>query len=233
MKKLASIIYNIVTTAIVSFIFITIFFTYHLVSFKGLGIFIASLVFLDIFCTLIESNLEEIREKLFYKKLKRKSQKEKEKKIKEEQKKAIKDLEESEKNSDYKSILEAESFVKSLNELSDNYSFGPNNDKINICVEKLSEIIDILKKDSSGYTRVAFLFEAYLPEFYNTLSFYSNFVRADTVKKEHEEILTICVDKFLNFLNNQKIDAIFDQKSIEIQFKSTAEALGKMIDKGE
>ena len=55
----------------------------------------------------------------------------------------------------------------------------------------------------------------------------------NVVKDEENQILTKCVDKFLNFLDDQRVEAIFDKKSIEIQFKATAETLSKMIDKGE
>jgi len=47
-------------------------------------------------------------------------------------------------------------------------------------------------------------------------------------------LLTECVDSFLKYLNNQKVQAIFDKSSVEIQFRSSAEALKNMIDsKGE
>lgn len=230
-------IYNIITEIIVLFIAHTIFFYYNFGFFKNVSFFITSLVILDILCTFGEDMVSKIRERHFYNKLK-KAKKKKEKidadNLKEKnQKKVLEEIQENKKSPYYKDVLEAEKFVESLKELVEKYSFGSNEKKINQCVEKLSEIVDILKKDASGYGRVAFLFEAFLPEFYETLSFYSQFVTADVVEEEYENILTHCVDKFLNFLSNQRIEAIFDQKSIELQFKATAETLMKNIDKGE
>ncbi|MBQ2938028.1 MAG: hypothetical protein IJE05_04015 [Clostridia bacterium] len=233
----AILIYNLITSAIVVCIAAIIFFYYDFSWFKGIAFFIVSLVFLDILCTVGEYIVPKIRERLFYNKLKK--AKRKQEKIKEaeekaqEAKKVMEELQESKRNPNYKSVIEAEAFVNNLKDLSEEYNFGVNEEKIDICVEKLSEIIAVLKKDSSGYIRVAFLFEAYLPEFYNTLRFYADFIKANVVNQEYEDILTKCVDKFLNFLNDQKIEAIFDKRSIEIQFKSTARTLEKMIDKGE
>lgn len=234
---IANRIYNLITTAIVFSLMIIIFFVCHFSIVRSIAILIISLVVLDILCTIGEDSIDKIRERHFYNKLER-IEKRKNKLADAEQKqkesqKAVEEMEKATKNANYKSVIEAESFVKKLKKISDDYDFGPNEEKIDICVNKLFDIISVLKEDSSGYSRVAFLFEAYLPEFYNTLKFYSDFIKADVVKDEQVEILTKCVDKFLNFLDEQKVEAILDKKSIEIQFKATAETLGKMIDKGE
>jgi len=230
-------IYFFLTSTIITWVLITIFKTLQLSFVKGTAALIISLVILDIICSIIENLVLVVRDKLFYNKLKKiekiNRKNEKIKKQEEEAKKAAEELEKTTKNPHYKSVIEAEVFVNSLKVLSDKYNFGVNNDKIDECVKKLMEIIELLKKDSTGYNRVAYLFEAYLPEFYNTLNLYSNFIKADIKTEEYEETLTICVDKFNKFLNNQKIEAIFDKSSIEIQFKVSAETLGNMIDKGE
>ena len=59
-------------------------------------------------------------------------------------------------------------------------------------------------------------------------------IKADIHNPKNEQLLTECVDSFLKYLNNQKVQAIFDKSSVEIQFRSSAEALKNMIDsKGE
>lgn len=235
--NIANHIYNFITAAIVFCIMMIIFFVCHFSIIRSIAILIISLVVLDILCTVGEYSVDKIRDRHFYNKLKRiEKRKNKladaEQKAKESQK-AIEEMEKATKDVNYQSVVAAESFVKKLKEISDAYDFGPNEEKIDICVNKLFDIISVLKEDSSGYSRVAFLFEAYLPEFYNTLKFYSDFIKANVVKDEENQILTKCVDKFLNFLDDQRVEAIFDKKSIEIQFKATAETLSKMIDKGE
>ena len=232
----ASIAYNIVTGALIAGYTRTILFL-NMGRIKFLIIMFGSLVFFDAWFSVLEVYVEKLSDELFYRKVKKaKAKKEKleEAKIKaEEEKKALKEKEERIKNPNFNRVLEAEDFVKSLKMLADEFDFGQAEQKVQECCNKLFEIVNHLKKDSSGYGRVAFLFEAYLPEFYNTLKLYTDFVRADAVNKEYYEILAGCVDKFYSFLQEQKVEAIFDKKSAEIQFKSTAEALTRMIDKGE
>jgi len=137
------------------------------------------------------------------------------------------------KNPNYKKVLDSEAFIKKVQNLSESYDFGANKTNINVCINKLSEIISILKNDCSGYSRVSFLFEKYLPEFYTTLKYYSNFIIADIVGDEQEKTLTRCVNKFLNFLQSQKVEALFDRTETETQFKNASENLSQMIDGGE
>lgn len=232
----ASIAYNIVTGALVAG-YTRMILMLNMGRIKFLIIMLISLVVFDILFTVLEEIMGNLRDWLFYRKLKKaKTRKEKleEAKLKaEKEKNALKEKEERIKNPNYNRVLEAENFVKSLKMLADEFDFGEAESKVQECCNKLFEIVDYLKKDSSGYGRVAFLFEAYLPEFYNTLKLYSDFVRADAVNSQYYEILTGCVDKFYSFLQEQKVEAVFDKKSAEIQFKATAEALTRMIDKGE
>lgn len=234
--RAVSVVYNIITgTGVVYYTRKVLMQNMGLLKF--LAAILISLVVFDIVFTALESIMKTLNDRFFYKNLKKAKAKkeriEEEKARDEEAKKALQEKEERIKNPHYNSVLEADDFVQSLKQLADEFDFGPNEEKIQECCKKLSEIVNYLKKDSSGYGRVSFLFEAYLPEFYSTLKLYTDFVKADAVNKQHEEILTRCVDKFYSFLQEQRVEAIFDKKSAEIQFKATAEALTRMIDKGE
>lgn len=227
-------IYNTITGALAAMIFAYLFSVKHYGFFKGMGLLVLALVGLDIICTIIESAVPALRNKRFYRILKRaekrkliKKQKEQEA---EEMQKATEEFEKMASSPYYQDVIKAESFAKNLKQLSDDFDFGQSDEKIDKCVKKVNEIIEVLKEDSSGYSRVAFLFEGALEEFYNTLKLYTCFIKADIHEEKNERVLAACVDKFFNYLGDQKIEAIFDKTSIGIQFRSSAEALGKMID---
>lgn len=234
-KKIAINLYIFITTLLLGILLYHVFFVKHLKLLKGIGIMIIGIVILDIICCLIEKNVPKIRNKHFYNKLKRRKQKAEIKKEKEEKEKEKKEAEETfEKMSQmpyYNDVMKAETFGKSLKKLSSDYNFGENDKKIDLCADKILEIVDILKKDSSGYPRVAFLFEGSLEEFYNTLKLYTHFLEADIHEEENEKVLSECVDAFLRYLGNQKIEAIFDKSSIEVQFRSSAKALKTIVEK--
>ncbi len=227
-------IYNIITGAIAAMIFSYLFVVKNLSFFKGIGFLILGLVALDIICCIIEAVVPALRDKRFYRVLKKiqkrnlaKKQKEQEE---EEAQRATEKFEKMAASPYYQDVVKAESFAKSLKQISDEFDFGDSDEKIYKCVQKVTEIIEVLKEDSSGYTRVAFLFEGALEEFYNTLKLYTCFIKADIHEEKNERVLAECVNKFYNYLSDQKIEAIFDKTSIGIQFRSSAEALGKMID---
>lgn len=233
-KNLIIALYNTITGALAAMIFTYLFSVLHLGFFKGMGLLIIALVGLDIICTIIESAVPALRDKRFYSVLKKvekrnlaKKQREQEE---EEVKRASEEFEKMAKSPYYQDVIKAESFAKNLAQLSDEFDFGQSDEKIDKCVKKVNEIIEVLKEDSSGYSRVAFLFEGALEEFYNTLKLYTCFIKADIHEEKNERVLAACVDKFFNYLGDQKIEAIFDKTSIGIQFRSSAEALGKMID---
>lgn len=232
-------IYNFFTSILVMIGFFQIYGQYKLGFFKGTAVLIIFLVVLDIICTIIEVSVPKIRDKYFYNKLmkrdKRETEKEKKRREEEEIKKAAEELQKMTQTPYYKNVSEAETFVNSLKEISDDNNFGENDQKIEFCVNRLNEIIELLKKNPSYYNRVAFLFEVYLPEFYNVLKQYTDFMEADCEDEELKQILTKSVDKFLKFLNSQKIETRLgtDKKQAKIQFKATAESLGDMVDRGE
>lgn len=231
-------IYNFITGAIVSCLFCYLFLEKHMSLFKGAGIMLFAVVGLDIICSIIEAAVPKIRDNHFHNKLKKRDGKikarTKKQKAAEEARKANEEFEKMSSSMYYQDIVNAEASINSLKKISDEYDFGANDEKVDQCVKKLIEIIGVLKEDSSGYGRVAFLFEVYVEELYNTLKMYTNFIKADLHNAQNEQLLTDCVDSFLKYLGNQKVQAIFDKSSVEIQFRSSAEALKKMIEeKGE
>lgn len=231
-------LYNTVTGAFVAMSFYNIFVVRHMGFFKGTGVLLITMVVLDIGCSIFEDAVPKIRDAHFYKKLKRADKRLEEKKRKEEEaEKAKKITDEFTKMVDvpyYQEIVNADASVNSLKKLSDEYDFGASNDKIKECVNKLSQIIKVLKQDSSSYGRVAFLFEGSLDKLFNTLRMYTYFIETKTEDPKYEQLLEACIDSFLRYLKDQKVEAIFDKSSVEDQFRSSAEALRKMVErKGE
>lgn len=237
-KRRVATIYCTVTGALVAMFFAFLFIQLHLPFFKGIGVLILGMVAFDIVCCIIEDVVPKVRDKRFYKFLKKR-----EVRI-EKQRKRQQEAEEAEAATDkfaamsdspyYQDVVNADLLVNSLKKLSDEYDFGENDKKIEQCVEKLSKIIEALQNDCSGYARVAFLFESSLNEFFNTLKLYTYFLKSNISSEKNERLLTACVDQFLRYLNNQKIEALLDKSSVDFQFKSSAEALRRMINqKGE
>ena len=229
--------YDFVTSTLVVFSAFTFYKTLSLGPFKGTAALIVFIVNFDIFCCIVEHCTEKIRENLFYKKLKkaqkRSEELEAQKRTAEEAKKALEEEEANKRNPNRIKILQAEEKINSLRTLSDDVDFGVCDEKIEFCVQKLYEITERLKEDSSGYKRVAFLLEAYLDEFYDILKYYSEFQMAGALDDKKIETLTKCVSSFYKFLGNQKIEAFLDKRSAEIQYNATAQTLIKMINDGE
>ncbi len=227
-------VYNTVTGAFAAMIFAYLFVIKNLGFFKGIGFLIIGLVILDVICTFIELAVPALRNKRFYKKLKKIQKRNLIREKKEQEKKDIQrataEFEKMAASPYYQDVLKAESFATNLKQISDEFDFGECDKKVDECVKKVNEIIEVLKEDSSGYNRVAFLFEGALEEFYNILKLYTCFIKAGIHEERNERVLRNCVDRFYNYLGDQKIEAIFDKTSIGIQFRSSAEALGKMID---
>lgn len=231
-------IYNTITGAIAAIYFCWLVTSVHPGFFKGAAFLIFGLLALDVICTIIEVAVPKLRDKRFYRFLKRVAKREAAKKLKEKEKEdaenAAKEFEKIANSPYYKDVINASTLLNTLKRLSDEYDFGKNDEKIEKCVEKVAEIIEVLKKDSSGYVRVAFLFEGSLKEFYNALNLYTCFLKADIHEERNERVLTDTVNNFYEYLSSQKVEAILDKNSIGIQFRSSAEALGTMIkSKGE
>ena len=225
--KFIQFIYVFLTGLIFSLSTIFIFFVYNQTLLKSLAFILLLFVVMDVICCLIEKIISYSRDKLFYRKLvKMKNKKEK---IKQKE-------EETEKADEFQKILEntfsgnivlAEDFVKKLRKVSDEKDFGINDEKIDECVNKLEEIIEILKKDNSNYPRVAFLFEVYLPKIYDILMQYIAFMEADCEEEKVKNILSDFIEKFLEYLKTQKIESRLgkDENQAIIEFKSLAETV--------
>ena len=155
-------IYNLLTGIFITYVTLTLAFKYNFSIIKVISIFLLFFVAMDISCTAVESFVSFTRDKLFYKKLLRRDKKEmvrKQKKREEErQQKQTEEIMKMTQTAFGGNISIAEDFVKNLKKISDENDFGENDLKIEKCVERLEEIIKILKKDSSNYPRVAFLF---------------------------------------------------------------------------
>lgn len=231
-------IYSLITSVIAVMCFWNIFFVQKMGFFKGMGALILALVVLDIICTFIESLVPKIRDKRFYNKLVKWETEKIEKDKKEKELAEIKRAEDEKKKLEtfpyYTDILKAESFVNDLTNLSNEFDFGPNEDKVAECVNTLSQIISALKDEPASYSNVAFLFNGLIEEFYKTLKFYSSFLKAGISEKKDEEILGSCVDKFLMHLGNGKVSTVLDEDSARLQFRNSAQAVRDLLDeKGE
>ena len=189
-------LYIFIITFISSFLAFSIFVTIKHSLLKALLVLWIAFNVLDIVCSVIEDNFYGIREIYFYRRLCRlKIRRQKE--LKEEEVRKEKDeFKKASKDPFYRDLIDVENCLNKLKKISDNFDFGKNRIAIEKCVEKLFEILELLKEDSSTYSKVAFLFEVYLPEFYNTLKLYTDFIKKDEVTEEYEKILTECVKKF-------------------------------------
>lgn len=226
-------VYNTLTSVVMAFAVSYIFAELQFSFFTKIAIMLLTFVAFDMICTLIEKGFAQIYDWIFYRKLiriKRRNEKLEEEARKAEE--AQRQKEEAEKIANapnYQKVITAKAIVQKLRELSDNHHYGPNEEKIDVCVEKTEAILEKLQEDSSGYVRVMYLFEAYLPEFCETLELYSNFVKADAVTEEYEKVLTECVDVILKYLEGQRVKAMFDQDSVETKFQASASTLKDMI----
>lgn len=228
-------LWKAVTCALVGALTFTYYKTLSLGFFKGTAALIVSLVVLDIICCGIESLVVVIRDNCFYHKLKKKKAKEealKEQKRLAEEAKLLKEQAEADaKDPNRIKIRDAESTLAQIAQISKDINFGECDKQVEFCVSKCKEIIDYLKKDSSGYIRVESLLQVYLPEFYRILAYYAEFEKAEAVEDEQKNRLNDTVNYFYNFLCKQKIEAIFDKKATEIKFNAAADTLRNEIEK--
>lgn len=232
---LVNLIWNFLTAFVVMWFALTYYKTLNLGFFKGTAALLVSMVVLDMVCLGIEKMVEIIRNYCFYRKLKRDRAKKEaieEKKRLAEEAKRIKEQEEAEaKDPNIAKIREAEAVLAQIATISDAIDFGESDKQVEFCVAKCREIIEHLKKDSSGYLRVESLFQVYLPEFYKILAYYAEFEKAEATEDAQRERLTDTVNYFYNFLCMQKVEAIFDKKTTEIKFNAAANTLRREIEK--
>jgi len=228
-------LWKVLTSAIAAILTLTYYETLSLGFFKGTAALIMSLVVLDIICCGIEWLVVVVRDNWFYRKLKKKQAKEdalKEQKRLAEEARLMKEQAEADaKDPNRIKIRDAESTLAQIAQISKDINFGECDEKVEFCVSKCKEIIEYLKKDSSGYIRVESLLQVYLPEFYRILAFYAEFEKAEAVEDEQRNRLNDTVNYFYDFLCKQKVEAIFDKKATEIKFNAAADALRREIEK--
>lgn len=224
-------VFNIITSIIV-FLLVTMIFKHSSFGFfKKLGIVIAMIVVLDVLCFFAEF-ANEIYKNLLVKYNAQQSKRRKKKlKEKEESKKKQKEFEEMMSNTYLSELQSARMQVKKLRSISEKNSFKGNKKNINSCLEKLEDILSSLNEDSSGYPRVSVLFEVYLPEIYHTLELYSEMNKAGKIEPQFKEQLTHCLEAFKNFLEKQKVDAVFDKESTQIQFKASTQTIMQILER--
>ena len=236
-KKLETLqtIYIWVTGIIFILSTIFIFFVYDKNILKGFGYMLLIFIAMDIVCCLIEIIIPFLRDKFFYRKLMRIKGKKEKIKPKEEEFQKTKKVKKIFETTYSGKVILAEEFVKKIRKVLDENDFGCNNRKIDECVNRLEEIIEILKKDSSNYPRVAFLFEVYLPKFYDILMQYLAFIDADCEKEQVKKILSDFMEKFIEYLKTQKIESRLgkDKNQALIEFQSLAETVQSNLKKGE
>lgn len=228
-------VWNYVTGVLLTFLAITYYRTLSLGFFKGTAALIVTMVAMDVVCCGIEKFASIIRDNYFYNKLKKREAKkeaeEEQKRLLEEAKKMQEQAEADAKDPNRVKIREAETTLDQIKQLSDQINFGECDKKVEFCVSKCREIIDYLKKDSSGYIRVESLLQVYLPEFYRILAYYAEFEKAEAVEDAQNNKLNETVNYFYNFLCKQKVEAIFDKKATEIKFNAAADTLRREIER--
>lgn len=228
-------LWKVLTSAIVGGLTITYYDILGLGFFKGTAALIMSLVILDIICCGIEWLVVVVRDNWFYRKLKKKQAKEnaleEQKRLAEEARLMKEQAEADAKDPNRIKIRDAENTLAQIAQISKDINFGECDEKVEFCVSKCKEIIDYLKKDSSGYIRVESLLQVYLPEFYRILAYYAEFEKAEAVEDEQRNRLGDTVNYFYNFLCKQKVEAIFDKKATEIKFNAAADTLRREIEK--
>ena len=232
-EKLQSIFY-LFTTFVVLCISYFVFAKLEYNFFTKVAILIISLTALDIVCCIIEDTVPKIYDWSFVRKLKRKKAKDKKMEqiaLKEKQKQKEKVQAEKLANVlNNQSLIFVKAVVQRLRELSDSNNYGENETKINTCVEKCEAIVQKIQEDSTGYRRVIHVLEENLTEFCGILEIYTTFIKNNEVTQQYETIFTECVDIVLEFLESQRIKAILDTDSVQIQFQVSADTLKKMLE---
>ena len=235
-------IWNLITSAVVVYAAITFYKTLKLGFFRGTGCMILTMIGLDMVCCVIEKIVKEIRDRFFYRKLKKdkaKKEIEVEKKRKAEEKKqkaeeARKKKEEFEANikePKMAKVHKAELILAQAETISQNINLCEAEEKAKFCISKCREIIEILKTDYTCYIRFENLLEVYLPEFFRILSLYEEFEKEKINDEEYYTKLKDIVDYFYDFLNSQNFETTFDKQSTASKFNIAVFTLRREIER--
>lgn len=149
-------------------------------------------------------------------------------KLQEEQNESGKDL--TEINS---RIVYARSLVIQIDKLNNIYDFKHNKENLEKCIQKLNGILFLLEGNNSYYERVKFIFELYLPEVYDALNYYKNYIEKDVVTEIREKALTTMIEKLLKYLSSQELDSILSINEIDIKFNTSIATLNKYLGGGD
>lgn len=226
--------YYLIGAVVVFYVTAKIFTIPNIAFFTRVGLLIMTFVTLDVICSVLEYIIPVTRDKFFYKKLlkfekKEEIRKEKER-LEEEQKKVQEERELMSQSAYYQKVLRAEVYVNNLKKLMDEHDFGENSQKIMECAKCLDEIVNNLKNDNSYYSRVSFLFEDVLIEFFDTLKLYVQLLKNGVDDAKFETIVNATINKFHSYLINEVNDGVFNENSIVSQFQMSAKSLSRLID---
>lgn len=226
-------LFNVFTGLIFAAILIGIFKNPTWGFFGKLALAIGAFIGIDIISTGIEGMLPKLYDEIFYRKLnKTKVRNERLLEAARKKEEALKQKEEAAKlasTPNYEKVIAARTTVQRLKELSDDYHYGPNEAKINTCVEKCEAILNALEEDSSSYRRVSNVFELWLPEICSMLEIYTNLLKAESVTQAQEDTLTECVDTILQFLETQRVRAIVNKEFADMNFDASATVIKNML----
>lgn len=226
--------YYMISACLVFYLSYRIFTFPEISFFTRVGLLIMSFVILDVICSVLEYIIPVVRDKFFYKKLlkfeKQEKIREEKEKAEKEQKKAQEERELMSQSAYYQKVVRAEIYVNNLKKLMDEHDFGENSSKIMECARYLDEIVNILKNDNSYYSRVSFLFENVLIDFFDTLKLYVQMLKNGIDDAKFETIINASINKFHSYLINEVNGGVFKDDSIISQFQISAKSLSRLID---
>ena len=191
--------YSTFTGIVASIIVLFFYYIMKLSIFKTVTFSILSIVAFDMLCTAFEWSVSKIRENTLYRKLLKIEKKK-------EDEKSLKKMEERLKKEYYDDINFAKTSIQSLKKLSNKENFEKS--KITDSLSNLQNIIVAVEKNPILYSKVAFLFEVQIPEFYNTLKIYEILFEKGVTIDSSAEILSKYVNKFFEITEKLKIEVV-------------------------
>lgn len=202
--------YSLFTGIMLSIIVLFFYYILKLSIFKTITFSILSIVSFDILCTAFEWCVSKIRENTLYNKLIKMEKKR-------EDEKSIKKMEERLNKIYYDDINLAKKSYQSLKTLSEKNNFS--NTKISDVLNNLKSIIVALEKEPILYTKVTFLFEVQLPEFYSVLSCYAILFEKGSEIDSHSELQKEYVNKFFEATETLKNEILSIDENTDCNLK--------------
>lgn len=202
--------YSFITGSMASLIVLFFYYILKLSIFKTITFSILSIIVLDMLCTAFEWCVSKIRENTLYNKLMKMEKKR-------EDEKSLKNMEERMKKLYYDDINLAKTSYQSLKNLSMKNNFSKT--KISAVLRNLRSIIVAIENDPILYSKVAFLFEVQLPEFYNVLNSYAIFFEKGSVIDKHSELQKEYVNKFFDVTETLKNEISKEDENVSSDLK--------------